>query len=388
MGIKISNCIIADDSNLKTQTVSISGKSIITPRKAIGLKKLHNEIDLDRGVRGIGEIHTSFTEDNLKDYQKGRFDTKKRTISLNTPYNKINEDIDEISLCFVSYRGESFPDENGIKLLTNTAYSYSDITPLTLIPKLGKIFSDPQKRYNKYKEFVKQQIDIINRLNKKDIMGIIPCNLHTAKFSDLIDFYTSNNITSFAFDFNGSSINSLRIILREFFSSVNERIGLDNSFLYAINVPPGKFPSSASIVPAKNFFSLGVGFDVLGENHEIRISKEAIKAIQEKIAKLGKPPKRYKLFSSVDYGYKTSSNLEDFSTQLDIESNINKKHFTDNKSKAEKAEAMYNFESMGKEAKNLKKIIKEKTKDTLGYFKTKSQVTKKEIKLFKDVKEI
>ncbi|GAA5818823.1 MAG: Pseudogene of conserved hypothetical protein [Methanobrevibacter sp. CfCl-M3] len=131
-------------------------------------------------------------------------------------------------------------------------------------PLLNSFFnsnSNALEDYEKYTMFMQKCIDSINRLNNKPILGIVPSKTPEPYIRELIEFYHENNITSFAFDFEGRVHYGLDGHLRELMIAIIELDILNESFSYSCNTQRGKFTKGTNIIKANDILVYNYGFD-------------------------------------------------------------------------------------------------------------------------------
>ena len=375
--IKASSPDIADDLFLKKQEVVIAGKKIQTPIKTIDASKLHSEIQILDDVKGLNEIYKTFNEKRLKEYLMGEKDESKINQELERYKARINPT--EVIMTFVSYDEEKFPNEKGINFFMDITYEFSDATPLPLLPRLFKKDKrDFPVKIEEYKNFMKMCIDSINRFNNKPIIGIIPEIIPSTYIADLVNFYYSNDITSFIYDFNGKVSSIMKTKLREMMIALKDVDLLEKSFLYSINANNGKMIKDVPIVRARDILTFGFGFNALGDQH---IRRAFPPDIAKKIRERMKKNPMHRLFNNRDYGYYKTSNL---SILEDIypknETFIPFDNFKIHNDKARRSQVLFNDERLGKEAIKYQEIVKEEPDKTTDYFKTKKYVREKDIK--------
>jgi len=379
--VKVSSPDIADDLFLKRQEVNIRGKKFQTPIKTIDASKLHPDIKVSDDIKGLNEIFKTFNEERLREYLTGKKDESLINLELNRKIEKTNPR-KEATICFISYDGMKYPDEKGIDFLMNTAYEFSDATPLPLIPKLRKMFENDKRNFNAkledYKNFMKKCIDSINRFNTKPILGVIPEVILSAYVVDLVEFYYENNITSFVYDFKGKVSTGMKTKLREMMIALKDIKLLEKSFLYSINANNGKMIKDAPIVRARDILTFGFGFNALGDQH---IRRAFPPDIAKRIGERMKKNPMHRLFNNKDYGYYKTSNLSILENIYPKnETSIPFENFKIYNDKARRSQVLFNNERLGKETIKYQKIVKEESNKTTDYFKTKEYIREKDIK--------
>lgn len=194
---------------------------------------------------------------------------------------------DEITVCFLGFDGNTYPNNDELRFLANESFYHSDIVPLPIISKLKKRVN--RSNFSEYKRFLQRAYEEYSTLNNKRLMGIIP-NLSQAFVEDLVDFYVGKDMNSFFFDFDGSSPSTKYASIINFHKRLNDYGLVGDCFVYSLNSSIGRGPKP--VIEAKDILSYGFGFDVLGRYEPPPIPSGV------------KPPTpRIRFFNKEDYGY-------------------------------------------------------------------------------------
>lgn len=138
-------------------------------------------------------------------------------------------------------------------------------------------------------------------------MGVIPIRAPRNYYDKIFDNYYDKDITSFIIDFDGKSSDTNLPKIRKLFRLLKDHDLLESSILYGLNVSEGKFMKDATEIPARDFISLGFGFDIIGLNHvPPRMPTASWKEITAK-------RRTYRLFNKNNYGYAKVSEDDIFS---------------------------------------------------------------------------
>jgi len=377
--IKVSKSEIDDDFFIKSQKVRINDKKFVTPIKSIDMSNLRRDIHLNDCVKGLNEVFRTFNHEKLDKFVTGKDDeTDKIHKPMNTKFNKTAED--EVNLCFTLYESPNLPEGKSINLLTNTAYQYSDATPLPLLTSFFQDEKDFIKQFDEYIIFMNNCIESINRLNNKPIIGVIPIDIPSMFVADLIDFYHDNDITSFVYDFKGKVYAGNESKLREMIIALKELEILDDAFLYTTNVNPGKMLKGTPIIRATDLLLYNFGFDAIGDNHIRRkYPKEVLDKMKERVG-----PKSIRLLNSQDYGYYKTSNMELLTKFYPKdETTIPFETFEVDNNKAKQCQKLFNAERIGLETSKYQTMIKEHT-EISDYIGSKDIVRDKDLKILYD----
>ncbi|MDQ1251668.1 MAG: hypothetical protein QG646_776, partial [Euryarchaeota archaeon] len=136
---KIHLCSIADDTDLRSLQVRIGDKYLKTPTKAIATNSFYKDTSFPKELCDLQELFLKFDEESLiKKDQDLKFSSDKNK-QLKRDKEKAN-DCPYFCLLEFKNKGENwrYPTEKEVDILTNFAYSHSDITPIPSVPKVAR----------------------------------------------------------------------------------------------------------------------------------------------------------------------------------------------------------------------------------------------------------
>ncbi len=369
-----------DDTLYITKELRVNGKNLTTPIKSLGVS---SKLVLNDKIKGVNEFYRKFSLDESlkKNSVYNVLSSPEKLSDLNYKFNSLVKKTDtdkEINLCFIEYDDLKYPEKKPLEFILDTAYEYSDITPLPIISNIGKHI-DSEEKFEKYKKFLEESLEIIDTLNHKPIMGIVPPVQFYIK--EIVEFYAKKGIDAFVFDFDGKTPLSMHQTIRSFMRSLREQDLLENSFIHSINTNQGRFNKEVNVVGAKDILSFGLGFDSMGEMHK------PLKGPKEFFEKLkNREDNKLRLFNKEDYGYYRLgiSELEEI---YPVDSIIKKESFVNEKSDLRNLQKNFNMEQLGLETVRLRDIINnQEPKDYLSHkTQVKTEDFKKIIKLKKEV---
>ncbi len=360
-----------DDTLYVTKELRINGKNLTTPIKSLGLS---SKLVLNDKIKGINEFYKKFSlDENLKKNSIYRvLGSPEKLSDLNYKFNSLVRKTDtnrEINLCFIEYDDANYPEKKPLEFILDTAYEYSDITPLPIISNIAQRI-DSEEKFAKYMKFLKESLEIIETLNHKPIMGIVPPVQFYIK--DIVEFYAKKGIDAFVFDFDGKTPLSMPQVIRSFMRSLKENELLENSFIHSININQGRFNKEANVVGAKDILSFGLGFDSMGERHK------PLKGPKEFFEKLkNRKDNRLRLFNKKDYGYYRLG-VSEIDEIYPIDSIIKRESFGSENSDLRSLQKNFNLEQTGLEAIRLREIIS--NQESKEYLSHKTQVKKEDFK--------
>lgn len=249
---------------------------------------------------------------------------------------------DTINLFFLSYKGDKVPGKNAMSTLADLQYVNSDLAIMPLCPEIVKS-NEGEDLINKFTFYINEYLKIVETLNNKTIVGIIPARLPRQFLPTVLDLYHSHDITSFVIDSDGSSLYSNPSWIKALQRGLHDIGIFDEGFIYNINSFEGRFSGKANITLARDFITLTLGMDILGVNH-----KQFAIPVERRI-KMDNSQKGARLFDPQTYGYTRDPSLEI------------------------KAAKMSNLLSQHREALRIQRVINEEGTAS-HYFQKKSQL--------------
>ncbi len=396
MGTKIKgDTNVAEDSAFREGKFSINGKNINVPLQALDLKKYYEtKVSFTDNDIEICEIFKTYDSDKLKRMKQFPTEESKDRNELIRIKSSVKENIP--CFLFLRYLGGEYPNEDQMKTLISISYSFSDATPLPILPDIfkeeqireksnGQVVKEikpniTDEKFEDYVAFLDKYIELLNDLNHKDILGAIPTNMGTSRIRELLKFYYEKGIHHYFLDLNSGAFNQL-IMGNLMYSILSElkRLGLEyqKTFIYCINGSPGRFTKGNVVVGSKDILSGGAGIDCIGRLHlggGGGKSKITDPRVLEKL-KLN----RIRLFNKEDYGYyKLESKQLPFklpkNSVVDVDSLLDL-------NKGSKYASVFNMQQLAEESKNLRENIREKYVPLTRISKEKKQVSDKDIKM-------
>lgn len=300
-------------SLFRSQRIKLNGKEVITPLKAVNPAKFRSTISLNNKAYGFNEIYRKLNADKISTLQKDSNEHDRFSRKLTNLARKAQPN--DLSICFVTFssKPKRFPSKKEIEFLTDVSNSFSDITPVPIIDV--KI---DDSNFSEYLEHLQLCHDTIEELNNKPIMGVLP-NLPRELYPKILDFYLDKQISSFCFDFDGSTPNHLK--LRPIMRYFNTKKILDDVLIHGINARPGKILKNTNVIPSKDFIAYGFGLDILGERHvSPKLPKEFFENMKKAVNQQQGNKKR--IFIKSDYGYYKTDIREDISERYPNDTKI------------------------------------------------------------------
>lgn len=369
--VQVSHQEIDEDLFIRSEKLRINNKTLRTPIKAVNMPSLRKDVPIDDGVKGVNEIFKTMKMEDIKKYCTGEKDENNIYKSINTPLNKTDKK-NEVNICFLQLPDLRLPENNEIDFITNISYVYSDITPLPLVQGLFK-GDDGINDLMRFMEFMQKCIDSINRLNNKPMLGVIPGTMPSPLVGYLIDFYHENDITSFAFDFQGRIHKNFEVQIRAMITKILELDISNESFLYSCNTQRGKVSKGSTIIKGNDIAVYNYGFDVMGDSHiKARMHPDVVKKMKERASN----DLNIRLFNSDDYGHYKFADIGAIREMYPYdETGIALDSFNPgiNKKRAYDSQKLFNAERIGLEANKYKNMLGQ-SESTYEYINTKVQI--------------
>lgn len=369
--VSVSHQEIDEELFIRSEKLKINNKTLRTPIKAVNMPSLRQDVHINPIVKGVNEIFKTLKYEDIKKFCSGEKDESKLYKSINTPLNKTDKNT-EVNICFVQLPDLKLPENKEIDFITNVSYINSDITPLPLVQGLFKGDTGLED-YEIFTKFMQASIDSINRLNNKPMLGIIPGTMPSQLVGFLIDFYHENDITSFAFDFQGKVYGNYESQIREMMTKILELDISNESFLYSCNTQRGTVTKGSTIIQGKDIVVYNYGFDVMGDSH---VKRSYPPNVAKDMRERSKNEMNIRLFNSEDYGHYKFSDLDAIKSMYPYnETSIDLNSFNPfiNKKRAADSQKLFNSERVGLELMKYKSMLNN-SESTYEYINTKEQV--------------
>jgi hypothetical protein len=347
-----------DDSLFSHKTIQLGSKSIETPTKAIQIGETTKNDQILDDVRGANEIYFSIDPGKLAKAQqefKPRFKQ-----NIGQALNKTDDD--EFNFVFAQFGSERKFDDDNLHFLLDTIYSTSDFITVPLMTDLVSAIEEDGDGtdsiyFDTYKENVKRFIETAEQINSKPIMGTLP-QLPWGLTNEIVELYLDKGIRAFCFDFNGRTVtaqfqlsNMVVPLLRE----IGRRKLQEEVFFYCLNANRGRGSSETDYVPARDFISLGFGFDIVGDKHM------ALPKPPDFYEKIDESRPEIRLFNKDEYYYKNHDYDGDLLDQIPNKTGLDREKIASNPGDyhRRKFETLLNGEQQALETIDLRPAIDE-----------------------------
>jgi hypothetical protein len=338
----------------KRMNLKIGSKTIVTPLKAT---YKYNP------VSPINEIYKGFSSEKLN-----------KLLTDENYERTVNSEIKRYSgqdynFFIIDYTDPELPSPNQIEALSDIQYEYSIVAITPIWSSLVRTLKGDDL-LDTYIDLTNKYIEVVETLNNKSILGLIPSRIPRQYLGNIIKNYHDQNITSYIIDFDGRAIDRNQTWMRGFMRNLTDLDILEESLLYSVNANEGKFMKNAVKILAKDFIGSGFGIDILGLNHvRPRMTSEGWERIKQQRNK-----NIYRLFERDNYAYvrlterqikRKMRGLDDSNLKRDIKK--------------------YNITEQHKETLELKKRLKEES-SIESYIRSKDTVDDSLIKKIKKLR--
>ncbi|MEE9115531.1 MAG: hypothetical protein V3U09_01380 [Thermoplasmata archaeon] len=219
---------------------------------------------------------------------------KEKELALSYELNAIRRTAGSAPLLLLQEFNETnYPNQKQLEFMVRTAHSYSDILILPLVSRITDKL-DAGDGFSRYLDFLEVVLDTIDTYNKKPLMGVIPMKIPFIRIEDLVRFYCGRGIRAFCLDFAGSKPDTARQSVEQVSFSLAKENVLNESFVHAINVSPGRPRVATPVSPCHSILAYGYGADSFGDLHRTRMRIET--------PPIPHRPTPVRLFSRDDYG--------------------------------------------------------------------------------------
>ena len=377
--VRILDYACADDTDLRSLTVDIGAGKIVTPIKAIDPRDFYAGTNFPESLTNLHEIYFKFDDESLKRMDEDKSYSMQKNREVIGIRKKAH---DSPCLCFIEFRnkGEAdrYPTAHEIDILTNAAYSYSDITPLPSAPKMARVIN--RDNFEEFLQYLSSCIESIEIRNKKHILGYMPtvAALYTRK---IVDFYLDHGINAYYIDFDGTMVRSHLDTLNSLKRHLAARGYEEDNFLCYINVSYGKAINDQNVLSARDLLAYGHGLDCLGGNHVgTKRNREFFEwlKMQKQIDR-----NTARLLNIRDYGYYRVDLLSEAVSQVypdDALIEYGDYLASEKAARQKRYLSIVNTQQQCLEAEVLKRVVDESTDASLNYFGSKQNVMEVDLK--------
>jgi hypothetical protein len=376
--IRIGSYLVSDDTDLRTLKFSIGNKPVVTPTRALNTNTFFRETKIPGQLASLNELYFTLDEISLRNINEQPAASQAKNKAA---HKSITQSGNKPTLCLLQFKNDGmaprYPTTDEIDILTNTAYAFSDITPIPSIPKVARALSI--ENFDEFLAYLEACYTAIMVRNKKPILGYIPATV--ALFTKrIVDFYIDHGINAFYIDFDGTMISTHATALNALKVQLKKRGYEESNFLHYVNVSYGKSINDQEVLSARDLLGFGQGLDSLGGVH---MGPKRNPEFYDWL-KTHKDVKRNtnRLLNREDYGYYRVDTLGAGITRLiPKDSPIQQSDIISApQSHQTRAVKIVNLHQQCVESTVLRTMVNENPDKTLGYFGSKSNVLPVDLK--------
>jgi hypothetical protein len=285
------------------------------------------------------------------------------------------------TFCILEFKnkdaGSRYPTPHEIEVLINTAYSYSDITPIPSIPRIARELSI--ENFGSFIEYLNTCYEKIMVRNKKPILGYIPATAPQIA-RRIVDFYIDHGINAYYFDLDAELISTHKTQLTALKNQLAKRDYEENNFLHYVNVSFGKSINDEKVLSARDLVGFGYGMDSMGGVHASAKRPPEFYEWLKSQKNVQRNTKR--LLNRNDYGYYRVDALgEKLTAMIPKDAPVQQSDITSTSdSRQTRAVKIVNLHQQCVESNVLRTMVNESPDKTLGYFRSKSNVLEADLK--------
>jgi hypothetical protein len=377
--LRISDYSVSDDTDLRTLEFSIGNKKVTTPTRALNTNTFFRDTKIPTTLASLNELYFTFDETSLKNINEKSAASKGKNKAAHK--SKVQSNY-KPTLCLLQFKNQGeavrYPTSDEIDILINTAYSFSDITPIPSIPKVARALD--VETFDNFLAYLDLCYTAIMVRNRKPIIGYIPVTvpLFTRK---IINFYVDHGINAFYIDFDGTLISTHATELNALKVELKKRGYEENNFLHYVNVSFGKSINDQEVLSARDLLGFGYGLDSLGGVHmgakRNREFYEWLKNHKDLIRNTNR------LLNREDYGYYRVDTLGDkIAEMIPKDAPIRQSDIISApESRQTRAVKIVNLHQQCVESTVLRRVVDENPEKTLEYFGSKANVLETDLKL-------
>jgi hypothetical protein len=376
--IRIADYSVSDDTDLRTLEFSIGKKPVKTPTRALNTNTFFRDTIMPVDLASLNELYFTLNEISLRNINEQQEASQAKNKAAN---KSIIQSGNKPTMCLLQFKNEGlasrYPTPDEIDILTNTAYAFSDITPIPAIPKVARALET--ENLDAFLSYLDACYQAIMVRNKKPILGYIPATvpLFTRK---IIDFYLDHGINAYYIDFDGTMISTHATALNALKVQLKKRGYEENNFLHYVNVSYGKSINDQEVLSARDLLGFGQGLDSLGGVH---MGPKRNPEFYEWL-KAHKDLKRNtnRLLNREDYGYYRVDTLGARLTgMIPKDAPVQQSDITSSsESRQTRAVKIVNLHQQCVESTVLRTIVNENPEQTLKYFRSKANVLETDLK--------
>lgn len=263
--------------------LTVGDKTISTPTKSVSVSKTREHEDVRQDARGVAELYRTISTNDIRERRSGE---SPLTEKFQSAVNKLHED--ELACAFLSYQETGRLTQPEREYLVDVLDTVSDILTVPLMPKLLENIdaedgvSSPA--YQDYKHNAEAFLETAEKFAPETPkMAVVPA-LGRDFVDDLMQVYSQYGVQAYCLNMRRRRITAARWVgmVRPLMRYVANRGEEERVIFYGINLHPGETDDALGARPAADIAGLGMGLDIIGENHvSPSMPSEVFEAMEE-----------------------------------------------------------------------------------------------------------
>jgi len=359
------NVLAEDDASFyRSLSVSIRGVDLTTPVKAVNLARVDPELRINASP--IGEVYRALDREDVESLV---VDVARQSMLRRELAWKLGK-ADRLGLpavvLFFALKAPKI-SETALTFLLGLQYELTRSRPsffaLPNIERVGVLLERKELSFEDYKSFIDKALRCLEEtLPNVSLLVPIPLSLPPIFIEDLVRSYLRRGVDAFYLDFEGRTWRGLSVNLVWLHQTLRREGSV--ALLYAINLGPGMPLRKEAVIPALDLLSLGVGVDILGDNHlPPRVPADVL-------AEMG----GLRLLNKEDYGYYKPLNVRELSAIYPSDSLVPLDRLLSSHQVIRKrAQSLFNAEQAYLEMRKVQGLLRE-GESVVGYLKEKKYV--------------
>ena len=376
--IRISRYSESEDTDLRTLEFSLGSQKVATPTRSLNTNAFFKDTHLPPSLSCLNEIYHRFDAESLKKIEEVSAVSKKKNKEAEKSKTQAGN---KPTLCILEFKnkdaGSRYPTPQEIEILINTAYSFSDITPIPSVPKIARELSI--ENFPIFLDYLNTCYEKIMVRNKKPILGYIPATAPQIA-RRIIDFYLDHGINAYYFDLDAELISTHKTQLTAMKNQLAKRGYEEQNFLHYVNISYGKSINDQKVLSARDLVGFGYGMDSMGGVHA---SAKRPPEFYEWLKTL-KDVKRNtnRLLNREDYGYYRVDTLgSGIAGMIPKDAPVLQSDVTSSsESRQTRAVKIVNLHQQCVESTILRTMVNETPDKTMKYFRSKANVLETDLK--------
>lgn len=289
-----------NDTLFERKEITIDGKTVETPAKALEVSKTRGEDQISERFRGVNELYATTNRRKLEQLRRGT--NEQLRDQLEAALRKTQEE--ELNAVCLSFEETGQIDPKDMGTMVDLMVEYGDLIIAPLMPEIASgVDSDglDDEYFSTYEANARIFLEAVDERDPElPVLGTIP-TLSRDQVENLIDLFINAGVNGFVYNLDRRTITAAaqqEELVRPLVRKVGARDIAGEIITYSINGHPAGMDTAAGSV-AEYLAAFGMGVDIVGGNHiGLRADEETI---EEFIAEQQDGPDTLRLLDPVTY---------------------------------------------------------------------------------------